>query len=360
MRRSEWWPTLLGFAEDQGGLVTAAQARQAGATRPQLLRLVESGVLDRLQHGIYQLSGSPIDRWTDIRAAWLAIAPDQTAADRLASDDPQGVVSHRSAALLLNLGDVDADQIEFTTNGRRRTRNSAVKIHYGHLERSDWDVREGLPVTTPDKTVQMLATAGMDLGHLAGIVRDSVLRYDIPLNTLERALDAPAKKYGYRDGRSLLQSLLQTARVPTSTVDLATTAAAERLREKLAESEEIQQLAKRITENMEAVITPAVSEALMASALGQMQNPVPSALREAMAPVLAQVQNPMSSALREAMASMPDPVPSALREAMAPVLAQVQNPMPPAVRDAIAALQDRPELLSSAVQEAVRTQAESD
>lgn len=234
MQRGDWWPTLLGLAEEQGGLITAAQARLAGAVRPQLLGLVDRGVLDRVQHGVYQLSGSPVDRWTDVRAAWLAIAPERNAGDRLACDDPEGVVSHRSAALLLELGDVAADQIEFTCDSRRRTRNPAVRIHRGHLSRSDWTVREGLPVTTPVKTVQMLAAAGLDLGHLAGIVRDTILRYDVPLDDVARVLDEPAGKYGYPDGNGFVHSLLQTVGVPVSTVDLAAAAAAKQLREAIA------------------------------------------------------------------------------------------------------------------------------
>jgi len=234
MQRSHWWPVLLGLAEDQSGLITSAQARLAGAARPQLLALADRGVLDRVQHGVYQLSGSPVDRWTDIRAAWLAIAPDRTAGDRLAGDDPQGVVSHRSAALLLDLGDIDADRIEFTCESRRRTRNPAVTIHRGHLSRSDWTVREGLPVTTPVTTVQMLAATGLDLEHLAGIIRDTILRHDVPVADLGPVLDESARKYGYPDGNSLVQSLLKIVGIPSSTVDLAAIAAADQLRDAIA------------------------------------------------------------------------------------------------------------------------------
>lgn len=234
MQRSDWWPTLLSLAEGQGGLITAAQARLAGAARPQLLGLLDRGVLDRVQHGVYQLSGSPVDRWTDARAAWLAIAPERTAGDRLAGDNPGAVLSHRSAAVLLDLGDIAADQIEFTCYGRRRTRNPAVQIHRGHLSRSDWIVREGLPVTTPTKTVQVLAHAGLDLGHLAGLVRDTILRHDVPLDELAHALDESARKYGYPDGNSFVHSLLQTVAVPVSSVDLAAVAAAKQLREAIA------------------------------------------------------------------------------------------------------------------------------
>lgn len=59
MRREQWWPPVRDLAEEQGGLFTAAQARTAGARRPQLADLLHAGTIDRVQHGIYRLTGTP-------------------------------------------------------------------------------------------------------------------------------------------------------------------------------------------------------------------------------------------------------------------------------------------------------------
>ena len=78
-----------------------------------------------------------------------------------------------------------------------------------------------LPVTTPEKTAEMLAEDGLDLGHLAGVVRDAVLRHDIPVGNLARSLDNFARRYGFANGDDFVHSLLRGAGVPASTVELA-------------------------------------------------------------------------------------------------------------------------------------------
>jgi hypothetical protein len=212
---------LTGLAEEQAGLFTAAQARMIGVRRSQLLDLVGRHTIERVRHGVYLISGAPVDQWTRIRAAWLALSPERSAADRLAGDDPDAVVTGRSAAHLLDLGDVEADRIEFTATDRRRASDPDVVIRRGRLARSDWTVRAGLPVTTPGKTVAMLAADGLDLGHLAGVTRDAMLRYDVPAAILAAALDGSARRYSYRTGEELADHLLRLAGAPRSAVDLA-------------------------------------------------------------------------------------------------------------------------------------------
>lgn len=259
MRRSDWWPELVGLAETQAGLFTAAQAQTVGARRPQLVDLVNRGVIERLLHGVYQLSGSPVDQWTSMRAAWLSLAPARTAADRLASD-PEGVISHRSAALLLGLGDLDADRIEITIDTRRRTRNTDVLIHRGHLDHGDWIAYEGLPVTTPARTVATLALTGLDAGHLATMARDALLRHDVPTQQLADALDPAARRYDYRSGDELLDDLLHQVGVPSSAVDVVAAAATTHLVSAIARSTQVSELTRQISEQLTA--TPAWQQML--------------------------------------------------------------------------------------------------
>ncbi|TKV57400.1 hypothetical protein FDO65_17920 [Nakamurella flava] len=221
MRRDEWWPNLRLQAEDQHGLITAAQGRLAGATRRQLADLIEQGTLTRLQHGIYQLTGTPSDEWTGVRTAWLALAPERSAPERLAAPDPEGVVSHRSAAQLLGLGDLDADRIEFVASTRRRPRNPDVVVHQAQVRSGDWIVEHGLPVTTPVVTVAALADSGVDREHLAVVARDAVWRRDVPVTSLAAALDRCAAGYGFDDGTALIDELIALAGVPQSSIDLA-------------------------------------------------------------------------------------------------------------------------------------------
>lgn len=235
MRREQWWPPVRDLAEEQGGLFTAAQARNAGARRPQLADLLHAGTIYRVQHGIYRLTGTPPDPWGHARAAWLALAPELTASDRLR--DPEGpgaVISHRTAARMLNLGDIEADRIDLTTATPRTTRNPDVALHTANLTRDQWILQAGLPVTSPETTIADLTAIGTDLGHLATITRDAALRHDIDTPTLEGALDPHASTHGYTNGRQLLAHLVQTAGAPAATVDVGMRAFVDELNKILA------------------------------------------------------------------------------------------------------------------------------
>ena len=222
MERVAWWPEVLILAEGQDGLFTAAQARRMGASRPQLAGLVEEGRTERVQHGIYQVVGSPVDQWVPLRAAWMAIAPERTTAERLVDEQgPGAVVSHRSAARLLGLGDLDADLLELSVPVRRTTRNPQARLRRVPVPAGDWFVHEGLPVTTPAATVGMLAADHVDLGHLGGVARDAVLRHDVGLDELKRRLAPSASRYDFDDVGDMLEQMFLTVGAPIPSVDLS-------------------------------------------------------------------------------------------------------------------------------------------
>lgn len=212
---------LAEISADQWGLVTAAQARMAGITAQNMSQMAKAGDLVRLAHGIYRLAGNPIDRHEDLRAAWLALDPSRTAADRITEQDVD-MVSHRSAALVLELGDLAADVMEFTVPQRRQTRRTDVRLHRGATQ-GDWALTDGLPVATPLRIIADLAAAGIDRGHLATVVRDAILKYDIPTDAVAGVLARYARRYGGTtgNGSGLLTVLLREAGVPRSTAEVA-------------------------------------------------------------------------------------------------------------------------------------------
>src|SRR5207244_9380889 len=137
------------IAEDQWGLVTRRQAELSGISQATLQRLAAKGVLDRVAHGVYRLTGAPTPDHLGLRAAWLQLAPEVPAWERTPE---QGVVSHRSAASLYGLGHLPADRHEFTIPKRRQTRRPDVTIHVRKLNRGEWTNLAGLPVTRPSRT----------------------------------------------------------------------------------------------------------------------------------------------------------------------------------------------------------------
>lgn len=209
---------LSDLASAQWGLVTATQARQAGVTVQQLARLTSQGALERLRHGVYRLAGAPIDTRTDLKAAWLSLAPHLSIDERLA-DSAVAVVSHRSAADLHQLGDLEADAFEFSLPGRKQTRDPQITLHRRHLTQDQWTVVDGLPVTTVPITIGDLARSGVDGGHLAGVVRDAITTKHTDVDQVANVLAPFARRYGAGPGQGeqLLRRLLQQAGVPANT-----------------------------------------------------------------------------------------------------------------------------------------------
>lgn len=202
------------LAAEQWGLVTTAQVRSLGVSPQTVARLAAEGGLDRVTHGVYRVSGVPPSPLDEVRAAWLALDPARRVADRLRDESPV-VVSHRSAAAILGLGDLEADRSEFTSLGRKQTRRPGIQIHRGHVGPTEWTVVDGLPVTTVVRTVADLAAARVDGGHLASVVRDALTRQQVDEQLLADALRRHAHHYGVGvgDGKALLARFLQESGV---------------------------------------------------------------------------------------------------------------------------------------------------
>ncbi|MBF6289888.1 type IV toxin-antitoxin system AbiEi family antitoxin domain-containing protein [Nocardia cyriacigeorgica] len=218
MRSEERLLELADLAGVQWGLFTSAQAGELGFSAQQLKRLADSELAVRMRQGVYRLTGAPESPADPVRAEWLALEPKRLAGDRLTDEVPVGVVSHRSAARLQDLGDIDADVHEFTVARRRSTRNHDVKFRIRELSREDWHLVEGLPITRPRRTVIDLAADGIDGGHLATIVRDAILTGDVTRDELAKALRPYAHRYGMRigDGSALVHDFIGQAGIPES------------------------------------------------------------------------------------------------------------------------------------------------
>jgi hypothetical protein len=138
--------------------------------------------------------------------AWLELAPSVPAWDRNAA---QGVVSHRSAAILFGLGDLPADVHEFTLPVRRQTRRDDVRLHRGDVATGVVS-RGGLLTTDPARTVVDLLTDGADPAAVSTIVAESLdAGYDRPAAFAQR-LSAVAHRYRFScgDGLAMLGWLL--------------------------------------------------------------------------------------------------------------------------------------------------------
>lgn len=213
---------LADLAASQWGLFTTAQTRTLGFSTQRIARLADHGTIERLRHGVYRISGAPSVPHEQFRAAWLMIEPAVTAGERLDAEHP-GVVSHRSAARLHDLGDLDADVMEFATTGRKQSRLADVRYRTARPGRSRWTLLDGLPVSTALATIDDLAADHLDGGHLASVVRDAVTTNLVDTEDLIAVLGQHAHKYGTTpgDGAGLLDRLLTEAGIPESTLALS-------------------------------------------------------------------------------------------------------------------------------------------
>lgn len=149
--------TLAEAASRQLGMITSAQAQRLGVT--------DLSALVQLDWSVYQTADSPLPpRYAYPYAAWLALAPDRFAWERPVRD---AVVSHESAAELHGIGRLTAPLTTFTTPEPRQAPHR-MRIVTAALAESDVMRREGVPVTTPLRTIRDLrdVTDGEDYSAL--------------------------------------------------------------------------------------------------------------------------------------------------------------------------------------------------
>jgi hypothetical protein len=204
---------LAPVAEDQWGLVTRRQAEQAGVSVATLQRLATAGVLDRVAHGVYRLAGAPLPDHLGLRAAWLQLAPEVPAWDRVPD---QGVVSHRSAAALYRRGDLPADRHDFTLPRRRQSRRPDIRLHERAVSTGELAVAGGLPLTRPARIAADLLADREDPGAVSSVIADAIRAgYEDP-GVIAEALATGAARLGLRrgDGLAALRWLLDLSGDP--------------------------------------------------------------------------------------------------------------------------------------------------
>ena len=201
MHTSEAQAILNTFGYLQYGLVTSAQAADSGIDSTTMTRLSQRDVIRRVRRGVYILAGVAEDALTEIRAAWLATSPQVLAEDRLKDEAPI-VVSHVSAASVLDLGDITPAKHMFSSPLRKQS--SAA------LPDDDITVVEGIPVTTALRTVVDLARDYLDGDQLHHVIADAVHDHRVKVSSLSKRLAPYAEEYGYDSGEELVaESLLR-------------------------------------------------------------------------------------------------------------------------------------------------------
>jgi predicted transcriptional regulator of viral defense system/very-short-patch-repair endonuclease len=133
----------------QFGVFSPAQAAAHGVNSNRLRRMLAAGEIARMLPGVYRLNGAP-----------RSFLQEVTAASKWAGEG--SAVSHRTAAWLLSLSDIEESVIDVTTDRRIRSPNRRIVVHRRpRLPRRDLSTVKGIQVTTMPRTI-------VDLGAVCG------------------------------------------------------------------------------------------------------------------------------------------------------------------------------------------------
>jgi Protein of unknown function (DUF559) len=141
---------LAVIAARQEGIVTTEQLRAAGLSDEAISRWADATRLHPVFRTVFALGHRSVGRRARMRAAALAC--------------PGAVISHRSAAALLRIGEVAPIVVDLIPTEQRGRRIDGIKPHRVPFPaRSEWGYVGGIPCTSPARTIVDLAgTYGED------------------------------------------------------------------------------------------------------------------------------------------------------------------------------------------------------
>ncbi len=151
------------MAENQAGYFTAYQANEAGFSRPLLTYHVDSENFMRIAHGIYRFKRFPASPLEDLFIAWLRTGP-------------KSVISHESALAVYDLSDVLPIQVHVIIPRTASRRRKGLCLHTNRLQPDEITYREGLPITTVERTIADVAISGLAEEFVYQAIHDALQR----------------------------------------------------------------------------------------------------------------------------------------------------------------------------------------
>ena len=193
---------LYHIADASGGYFTAAEAASAGYSRSLLSHHVESGMLERVEHGVYRLRRFPESPHADLLVAWLRAGE-------------ASAISHESALSLYGISDVLPTEVHLTIPRSSSRRRHGLALHTSNLPEEEVTQLEGVRVTTIERTIADVARAGLAEELVEQAIDEALQR---GLTTPERLL-AMADKRGGRAKNLVSEALAEyVPRASTRTV----------------------------------------------------------------------------------------------------------------------------------------------
>lgn len=179
------------LALGQHGVVARRQLLGMGMGSGAIDLRLERGRLHELHRGVYVVGVRRVSQ----RGRWMAAV--------LASG-LEAVLSHRSAARLWRLIPPAAERIEVTAPGRQ-VRREGIKAHRSRLREDEWLAWDGIPVTSPFRTIFDLA-AVVKMRELERAFHEAEAREVTDRVSLPVLLERYPGRRGSKDLRALLRA----------------------------------------------------------------------------------------------------------------------------------------------------------
>src|SRR4029078_3277279 len=177
--------------------------------------MTEGGLLETAGQGVYLMIGgqAAAARHRAVKVAWLRMDPAVPAWDRRLLAATSAIVSHRSAAMLLQLGDLVVRDMEFTTPRRRTSRDHLVRLRVSTLAPYHVTWAEGRPGTTAVRPLHDLLADGAEAGEAGGFLAEALDRRMLRVDHVIPELARFAHRYGCPDGdgQALVRALIDQA-----------------------------------------------------------------------------------------------------------------------------------------------------
>jgi predicted transcriptional regulator of viral defense system len=151
------YEALFEIAADQRGYVTQDQARELGLTPHALIRMAKRGKVEHVAQGLYRFKAfppGPLDAYME-----AVLWPHRMTV----------VLSHETALELYELSDANPDKIHITVPKKHtvtRKVPAVYEIHRADFRPDEITWREGLPVTTIERTIRDCHEAHLRRGLL--------------------------------------------------------------------------------------------------------------------------------------------------------------------------------------------------
>ena len=171
--------SLIELSINQGGYFTAHQALKLGYSYRAQSYYLETGYWVKEDRALYRVNFLPYQKDDELIKAYFWT--------RDKNDIPQAVISHESAAMVHNIGEIIPNEIHLTVpKSFRKKPPNKYNLYKSNIAKNEIENKDFFKVTTPIRTITDLVHK-IDQEQLAKIIEDSYHKGLINQHNIELA-----------------------------------------------------------------------------------------------------------------------------------------------------------------------------